>query len=98
MIRIQITATEVQTRSGTARATGNPYTIRTQEAYAYTVDPANGKPRPFPERISLQLEDNQQPYNVGDYTLSPACVYVGDYGRLNLGRPVLVALKAQAAA
>lgn len=96
MIRIEVKSTEVRTISGTSK-TGNPYCIRDQEAYAYTVG-RDGQPRPYPERVSLQLEDNQAPIEPGNYTLSPASLYVGDYGRLMLGRPQLVKVPAVAAA
>ena len=89
MIRIEVKSTAVETRNGTSAKTGNPWTIRTQEAYAYTFD-STGKQRPYPERISLQLEDNQLPYAVGNFDLSLASIYVGDFGRLMMGRPLLV--------
>lgn len=89
MIKIEVKSTEVRTVQGTSKKTGKPYTIRDQEAYAHTLD-KDGKPRPYPERISLQLEDNQPAFEVGSYALSPAAIYVGDFGRLMLGRPVLV--------
>lgn len=87
MIRIEIKSTEVRTISGTSKA-GKPYSIRDQEAYAHTVG-RDGQPRPYPERISLQLEDDQPPFEPGLYTLAPSSLYVGDYGRLMLGRPQL---------
>jgi len=97
MIRIEVKSTAVETRNGTASKTGRPYSIRTQEAYAYTFD-STGKPRPYPERISLQLEDDQMPFAVGIFDLSPASVYVGDFGRLMMGRPLLIPVAAKAVA
>lgn len=96
MIRIEVKSTEVRSISGTSK-TGKPYNIRDQEAYAYTVG-RDGQPRPYPERISLQLEDDQAPLEPGIYTLAPASLYVGDYGRLMLGRPQLVKAQPVAAA
>lgn len=95
MIRIEVKTTEVQTRNGT-RQNGTPWSIRSQEAYAYTLD-SNGKQRPYPERISLQLDDNQLPFPIGTYELSPASIYVGDFGRLMMGRPQLSPVAASAA-
>jgi len=89
MIKIEVKSTEVRTINGTSKKTGKPYTIRDQEAYAHTLD-KDGKPRAYPERISLQLEGDQPPFDPGTYHLSPSSVYVGDFGRLMLGRPVLV--------
>lgn len=88
MIRIEVKSTEVTTRSGTSQRTGQPWTIRSQEGYAYTFD-QTGKVRPYPERISLQLDDNQLPFPIGNYDLSLASIYVGDFGRLMMGRPQL---------
>lgn len=89
MIRIEVKTTEVTTRNGN-RQDGSAWQIRAQEAYAHTLDPVNGKPRAYPERISLQLDNNQLPFPVGIYELSPASIYVGDFGRLMMGRPQLV--------
>jgi helix-destabilizing protein len=92
MIRIEVKSDAVETRSGIAQKTQKPYSIRTQEAYAHTVDPS-GAIRPYPERIALQLDDDQKPFPPAMYMLQPSSVYVGDFGRLNLGRPVLQPLK-----
>lgn len=97
MIKIEVKSTEVRTVSGTSKKTGKGYTIRDQEAYAHTLD-KDGKPRPYPERISLQLEQDQPAFEVGTYAISPASIYVGDFGRLMLGRPVLVKQSAIKAA
>jgi hypothetical protein len=94
MIRIEVKGTEVSTRNGT-RKDGSPCSMRTQEAYAYTFD-ASGRERPYPERISLQLDDNQAPYNVGFYNLHPMSIYVGEFGRLMCGRPQLSPVAASA--
>ncbi len=95
MLRIEIKTSEVRTISGTSK-TGKPYTIRDQEAYAWTVG-RDGKPREYPERISVQLDDDQEAYRPGVYTLAPQSLYVGDYGRLQMGKPKLQPLAAAAA-
>jgi hypothetical protein len=95
MIRIEVKGTEVSTRNG-FRKDGSPWSMRTQEAYAFTFD-ANGRERPYPERISLQLDDDQAPYNVGLYNLLPMSIYVGEFGRLMCGRPQLSPIAANAA-
>lgn len=98
-LKIEVKSVEVETRNGTSGRTGKPYTIRSQAAYAFTME-RNGQPRAYPERISINLEDNEQPLAVGVYTLDDRSVYVGDFGRLMLGRPILTPVKAslQAAA
>jgi hypothetical protein len=93
MIRIEVKTTEVNSRSGNRKDGSGTWTIRTQDAWAHTADP-NGKPRPYPERISLQLEDNQLPFALGIYELSPASIYVGEFGRLMMGRPQLTPVAA----
>lgn len=89
-IKIEVKTTEVQTKSGTSAKSGKPYSIREQEAWAYTTD-REGKPHPYPQRIRLTLGDDQQPYPVGLHTLGPASFYVDRFSGLALG-PVLVPL------
>lgn len=93
MIRIEVKTTEVTARSGNRKDGSGTWTIRTQPAWAHTFD-ANGKPQPYPTMISLQLEDNQAPHPIGNYELSPSSIYVGDFGRLMMGRPVLTMIQA----
>lgn len=81
MIRIEVKSAAVNVKSGTARNSGKPYEIRTQEGYAHTVD-GEGKPRPYPQRCEIPLQKGQEPYAPGNYTVSAASFYVGDYDRL----------------
>lgn len=90
-LKIEVKGTEVETRNGVSARTGKPYSIRSQNAYAHTME-SNGNPRPFPDRISLNLDDDQHPYAAGMYLLDDRSIYVGDFGRLTLGRPVLVSV------
>lgn len=92
MIRIEVRSNEVRTVSGVSKKNNKPYTIRDQEAYASTFD-KQGQPHPYPERISIQLDDGQEPYQPGIYQLSPTSIFVGDFGRLMLGRPQLIPVK-----
>lgn len=94
MIRIEIKDATVETRSGNRN--GRDWTIRSQTAWAFTVG-LDGKPNPYPERVSITLEDGSQGYAPGVYTLSPQSLYVGDFGRLTLGRPVLVPVQQKPA-
>lgn len=98
-LRIEIKSPLVQEISGTSKA-GKPYHMRKQAAWAYTYD-AMGALNPYPERIEFSLNDNQEPFPIGNYTLSPASFFVGDFHSLSIGRPILepiVAAQAQRAA
>lgn len=86
-LRIEVKSNLVQEISGTSKA-GKPYHIRKQAAWAYTYDQM-GALNPFPERIEFTLADGQQPFPAGNYTLSPASFYVGDFHSLSISRPIL---------
>src|SRR5512135_1652997 len=87
-IRIDVKSVNVVENSGTAKASGKPYTIRKQTAWAHVVD-QDGKPYDYPSRIELQLEHDQAPFPVGQYTIAPASFFVGDYDKLAMRRLVL---------
>lgn len=99
MIRIEIESAEVITKSGVAAATGKPYTIREQDAWAYLVG-QNGKPNKHPDAMKIALERDQSPYAVGAYILDPGSLYVASFGKLSIGRvrlnplPVAAAVRA----
>ncbi|WP_136680439.1 single-stranded DNA-binding protein [Neptunomonas sp. XY-337] len=79
MLKVEITSTEFDQRSGTSKKTGQPWEIRTQAAYIHK------QGQPYPEKVGLTLQDGQLPYQVGVYTLDlNQCFKVGDFGRLTL--------------
>lgn len=84
MIKIEVASAEVFTKSGIAAKSGKPYTIREQEAFAYVTD-RNGQPQKYPAKIRINLNDDQAPYAVGNYTISPSSFYVDRFGGLTLG-------------
>lgn len=93
-LTVEIKSDAVETRNGMSARTNRPYSIRSQTGYIICYD-AQGNKQPYPERISLNLEDNQQAYPVGHYLLdTDKCIYVGDFGRLMLGRPKLTPVKS----
>lgn len=94
-IRIEVKSPVVVENSGTAKASGKPYTIRKQTAWAHVVD-QDGKPYEYPARIELQLDNDQSPFAVGLYTIAPSSFFVGDYDKLAMRRLVLQPLKAAA--
>lgn len=88
MINIEVKSTEVSTKSGNSARTGKPYSIREQVGvYAFLHD-RDGKPNPYPTRITVILRDEQEPYPVGLYTLAPESLYADRFAQLSLG-PVL---------
>lgn len=93
MIKIEIKSTDIFPFSGISKATGKPFSIRNQEAYAFTFD-EHGQQRPYPELIKISLNENQLPYPVGFYILKPESVFVDKFQRLALGRPSLVAVQS----
>lgn len=86
-LRIEVKSPLVQEISGTSK-TGKPFHMRKQAAWASTYD-AMGALNPYPERIEFSLNDNQEPFSVGNYTLSPASFFVGDFHMLSVGRLIL---------
>lgn len=92
MIRIEVKSAEFTKRSGNKN--GRDWSMRTQEAWAHTVE-RNGTPAAYPEKISITLNDGQEPYQVGNYQLEAQSLYVGDYGSLRLGTPILKPLHAK---
>lgn len=89
MIKIDVSDTAVQTRTGTSARTGKPYAIRSQTAWAHLFD-RNGKPHPHPTRIEINLEDQQQPYAIGQYQLNPASLFADRFSSLAMGRTLLM--------
>jgi len=84
-IKIEVKEAISKTKSGVSARTSKPYTIREQEAWAYTVG-RDGKPHPYPVRISITLNDDQtEPYPVGNYTISPASFYANRFNGLECG-------------
>lgn len=95
MIKIEIKDQAVETRSGNRN--GRDWTMRTQTAWAHTHS-RNGNLNAYPERITINLEDGQAPYPIGNYQIAPSSLYVGDFGRLSLGRLVLSPIQAKVSA
>jgi len=89
-MKIEVKNSEVKVKSGNAKRTGRPYTIREQEAYLHVPGAA------YPERCVLNLEDDQEPYAPGIYETSNE-LYVGDFGRLSVSRGMTLAPVRKAA-
>lgn len=94
MIRITVPNLPVRNIKGTSKTSGKAYDMNIQTVYCHTSD-SDGNPLPFPEKSEVVLDGGQQPYAAGDYTLSPASLYVDRNGRLAVA-PKLVAIRKQA--
>jgi len=89
-MKIEIKSGEVKVKSGNAKRTGIPYTIREQEAYLHVPGAA------YPERCVLNLEDGQEPYAPGIFETANE-LYVGDFGRLAVSRRMVLTPARKAA-
>lgn len=92
MIKIEVKSDEFEVFSGTSKRTGNPYSIKKQQAYAHLPG------KPYPSEISISLADDQEPFKPGNYTLSPESLKINNWGNLEIGRVVLVQSAAARAA
>ena len=90
MIRIEVVNVIPDTKNGVSAKSGKPYSIREQEAWAYTYN-AQGTLNPHPQKIKIILEDAQQPYPAGQYMLDASSLYVGKFDSLMIGRVKLLA-------
>lgn len=97
-MKIEVQSDEVITQSGLITKgprQGQPYSIRKQTVWVYIAG------SPYPVRAVINLEDNAQPYAVGNYSLGEQSFYVDKFGSLALGRlhliPLVTGSTAQAA-
>lgn len=86
-MKIVVESKNVDVRSGIKN--DRPWKIRTQEARLVGAWVAG--------RVSLNLRDDQEPYEVGEYELDlERSIDIGAYGAINMSRnPVLVPLSAR---
>lgn len=87
MITVEIKEVAVTNKSGTAAKTGKAYSIDEQTGWAHLCD-KSGNPHPYPVRVQIALENGQDPYQPGLYTLAPESLYANRYGQIEI-RPVL---------
>lgn len=97
MLRVEIRSTETITKSGTAKASGRPYTIIEQHGLVSLPD---GQTR----RVVLSLEANEAPLQPGVYEPKAAAFYVGRFDDLAISmrakhwQPAQAAVRSVAAA
>lgn len=95
MIKVTVFDMPVRRLSGVGKTSGKAYDMTVQTIYCHTAD-ASGQPLPVPEKSEIVLDKDQVPFPPGDYTLSPASLYVDRQGRLSVA-PKLVPLKSRSA-
>jgi len=93
MIRITVPALPVRNMKGIGKTSQKPYDLNIQTVYCHVAD-ENGKALPFPEKSEVILDAGQSPFVPGDYTLSPASLYVDRQGRLAVA-PKLVPIASK---
>lgn len=81
MLKVEVATTMVNEKRGTSAKTGKAYCIREQEAWVTTYD-REGKQQPHPQKFNLTLDDDQKPYELGNYIIDPASIYVDRFGQL----------------
>ena len=90
MLKFVFKTAEVETKSGTARATGKPYSIREQTAYVTIGDEVR--------KVVVGLKHDQPVYAPGAYTMDDASFTTDDFQNLAIGRLVLRAVAVSAGA
>lgn len=99
MIKLQVKNPNFTTRTWNDRTTGQPRSMRIQQVLAYLVN-SDGQPDDTPDKLEVILNENQAPFPVGFYQLTPSCVYLDRNNRLQIGLSNMqpIAQKTQAAA
>lgn len=94
MIKVSVPQVQVRNMAGIGKASGKAYNLDFQTIYLHIVG-KDGKPAPFPEKVEIILEKNEQgqsiTYAVGEYQLHPSSIYVGRDGNVAVA-PRLIAL------
>lgn len=85
MIKIEIQDASVNVREFTRKETGELMQFREQTAYAFLSGP-------YPERITLNLGPQDQPYQPGTYQLDSQSIMVNKYRGLEFARRLKLVL------
>lgn len=98
ILRIEIKNDVLQPRQITPKTgsnAGKPITFYEQEAWV-TLPGNDGKPRPFPQRIVLNIDCDrgQVAYPVGVYTLGDGSFFINRFAGLEIGRLALLPVAA----
>jgi hypothetical protein len=95
MIKVRILTDKTQHLKGIGKASGKPYDMHLQTAYAFTID-GDGTVSEIPEKFEFVLEQGQLPFPRGDYTVTPDAIFVDRNGRMGIN-PKLKPVPAKAA-
>ena len=83
MIKFQVKNATPVTRNWIDKSTGERRSMRIQQLLAYLPD-SQGKTEDY-DKIEVILRDQQNPYEVGFYQLTPASIYLDRNSRLQIG-------------
>ena len=83
MIKIEVKSDATREIKFTDKRTGEARSFRVQEARAFLAD-AFGK-FDDSDKFEIALNQNDAPFAVGFYTLTPSCIYMDRNGRLQVG-------------
>jgi hypothetical protein len=90
-VKIEIQDDAVTTRNGTSQKNGQPFSIRSQNAWLHTAG------APYPTKMEITLDRDQAPWPVGEFTVDETSFFVDKFRRLSVGRLKLIPLAATAA-
>lgn len=96
MIRVEVSSVEVKERPVSFLAKDGKkkeFLAREQVVYAYVVG-ASGQPSAYPEKALVNLDEKQEPYPVGWYSLAPQSVQLNRFCKMELRAIRLVPLKS----
>jgi hypothetical protein len=80
MLKVEVSSANFSLKEGVSAKTGKPYKIREQEGWMYCYG-RDGKPQPHPQLIRVTLDDDQEPYQPGNYILCPSSIYIDRFGQ-----------------
>ena len=86
MLKVEIKEANL---TGRKWKSGDP--VMEQHAWAF-IPESNGNVAEYPQKVTLRLPPDSQPYSVGMYRMPPSCLYVGEYGALTVGQARLIPL------
>lgn len=100
MIRLQVKNGNYTERKWIDKTTGEQRSMRIQQVLAYMVD-STGNVDDTPDKIEVILNEKQNPFDIGNYQLTPQCLYLDRNGRIQVSltnMKLLPAKQLQAAA
>lgn len=93
MIKIEIKEAVKNRREVTRKQDGKIITFYEQPAWAHTYT-QGGNPNVYPEAVTINLDQHQEPYAPGFYTLTPESIWVNRFKQLELSKVRLRSIAA----